>query len=87
MGLGYDQFQIRPELHGSNWVNQRGHSVQQRTYTAAEIAGRLRVGIYRAQQLCRQGKIPGAYKPLGTWLIDADEFDAWIAEAREQASA
>ena len=58
-----------------------------RTYTAAEIAGRLRVSIYRAQQLCRTGKIPGAHKPLGTWLIDADEFDAWVAASRHEGAA
>lgn len=49
-------------------------------YTPAEIAPRLRIGIYRATQLCREGKIPGAYKPLGQWLIDADVFDAWLDE-------
>lgn len=60
---------------------------QHRTYTVAEVADTLRVGAYRVQQACREGKIPGAHKPLGTWLIDADTFDDWIEQSRQGAAS
>lgn len=56
-------------------------------YTVAEIAPLLRVGVYRATQLCRDGKIPGAHKPLGQWLIDRETFDAWRKGETEKAAS
>lgn len=51
---------------------------RQQHYTVAEVADILRLGNYRTVQLCRGGKIPGAYKPLGQWIIRKAEFDAWL---------
>lgn len=59
---------------------------QSEHYTAAEIAPILRVGVYRATELCAEGKIPGAYKPAGRWLIHRETFDGWLAEERAKAA-
>lgn len=53
-------------------------SADQQHYTVTEIADILRLGTYRTAELCREGKIPGAYKPVGQWLIRKTEFDAWL---------
>lgn len=57
-----------------------------RNYTVAEVADILRITIYYARSLCKAGKIPGAHKPAGQWLIDADIFDAWRADSFRAAS-
>jgi excisionase family DNA binding protein len=53
-------------------------SADQQHYTVVEIAEILRLGTFRTAELCRDGKIPGAFKPLGQWLIRKSEFDEWL---------
>lgn len=58
-----------------------------RHYTAAEVAKVLRVGAYHAGAMCKAGKIPGAFKLGGRWLVDAETFDRWVEEAKKGAAA
>lgn len=59
----------------------------ERHYTVTEVADILRVKPYYARSLCKDGKIPGAFKPVGTWLIDRETFDDWLAEQARGGAA
>lgn len=58
-----------------------------RHYTVAEVAGVLRIGAYQTRARCNDGKIPGAFKLDGRWLIDADTFDRWVEDAKNGDAA
>lgn len=50
--------------------------MENKTYTAEEIAQYLRVHPYTVKRLAREGKIPG-FKVGDQWRFDVQEIDAW----------
>jgi excisionase family DNA binding protein len=54
--------------------------VEQRFYTAAEVADILRMTPMGVVRLCRMGKLR-ATKPVRAWLITKADLEAFIADS------
>ena len=48
--------------------------------TATELAPILRISPSAVQKAAGKGRIPGAIKPLGSWLFEQHTVRAWIEQ-------
>jgi excisionase family DNA binding protein len=66
---------------------QRAHeSMLNHVFLSREVAGLLGLSQRRVVQLATVGQLRGRRAPGGSWLIDADSVDEWLAARPERGN-
>ena len=58
---------------------------RRKTLTLKETAEILGISHWTVEDMARNGKLPGAFKLQGTWLVSKPALDAFLADPAQKS--